>query len=119
MEEQRELVFHDTVPLPEEELPGAREKAKCQKDFILRIFKDHPEERFTPDEIQTAYHLRMRDLYEYGKEILLTSVRRSISDLTKENRLIKCQWNEGRQGAYGKYNRTWRYNTEYLKPLNK
>jgi hypothetical protein len=113
-----ELIFHDSVPIEEENLPGARVKAENQKEFILEIFKDHWRTTFTPDEIQTAYHLRMRDLYKYGKEILLTSVRRSISDLTKEGRLIKCQWSESRKGMYGKLNRTWKYNTEYIKPLN-
>jgi Fe2+ or Zn2+ uptake regulation protein len=100
------------VPLPEEQLGEAREKAKKQKEMILKFFRRRPEYRYTPVKVHEIL------LWE-GETILLNSVRRSITDLTKEGRLIKCQWNESDMGIYGKLNRTWRYNTEYIKPLNK
>lgn len=109
MEDQRELVFHDTVPLPEEKLPEAREKAYKQKITVLECFRFAYPNSCTPSEI-------------YGilsDQMLLTSVRRSITDLTKEGRLIKCQWSESREGEYGKLNRTWRYNDSYISPLNR
>ncbi len=125
----KETIFHDTVPLPEEELPEAREKAKKQKGDVLSVFHEHPEKNYTPVEIWEILNSYYQGVAidhaiffnkHLGKSesILLTSVRRSISDLTKENRLIKCQWSESKEGRYGKLNRVWRYNTEYVKPLN-
>ena len=107
-----ELVFHDTVPLPEEELPKARGIASQQKMVILNYFRQRFSMNFTPMEV-----------YEYlnthvSSTILLTSVRRSITDLTKEGRLIKCMWSESKMGAYGKMNRTWRYNASFVRRLN-
>ena len=111
MEDQRELVFHDTVPIEEENLQQARETAIKQKAIVLDFFKSYPNDRFTPYEV---YEFFMR----YEGDILLTSVRRCITNLTKEGRLIKCQWSESKDGAYGKINRTWRYNQDYIRPLN-
>lgn len=54
---------------------------------------------------------------ELGYGILITSVRRSISDLTKEGKLIKCDYSDRREGAYKTANRVWRYNTSYVKPI--
>jgi hypothetical protein len=109
--DKAEMTFHDTVPLPLEQLEKGRKKAVRQKDQILKIFASHPSERFTPVHIHSIYE------FQYGN-ILITSVRRSISDLTKEGRLIKCQWSESKPGAYGKLNRCWKYNNEYLNRLN-
>ena len=112
MEEQRELVFHDTVPLPDKEIPMAREIAIKQKTEILGIFKRHPEDKFTPYDIHNLYEC-------FNGSILITSVRRSITDLTKGRRLIKCQWSDGKMGKFGRRNRTWRYNTDYLPNINR
>lgn len=109
MEDQRELIFHDSIPLPEEELPKARMDAVKQKEVILNFFKWHPDQNFTPYEV-----------FEQCSEamMLLTSIRRSVTDLTKEGRLIKCDWSESKPGAYGKLNRTWRYQNNFINPLN-
>jgi hypothetical protein len=106
-----ELIFHDTVPIHEEQLPDAREKASIQKGIILDFFRQRFSMSFTPAEVHGFISMR-------GDNILLTSVRRSISDLTKEGRLIKCQWSESKPGAYGKLNRTWRYDAEFINRLN-
>jgi len=76
---------------------------------IENFFKAY---NFTPAEIHEMMCAMRKE------PILLTSVRRSITDLTKENRLIKCQWSESKEGKYGKLNRVWRYNSEYIRPLN-
>jgi len=110
--EEPELIFHDTVPQMYEDLPAAYFWAKKQKVWILDFFRARSDKNYTPTEVYKAC------LEFKAPFILLTSVRRTITDLTKENKLIKCQWNESRQGQYGRLNRTWRYNTEYLKPLN-
>jgi len=110
MNAEPELVFHDTVPLPEKEIPKARETAKKQKEWVLMIFWHYPDIRFTPAMIHQT-------LIEMGRKLLLTSVRRCITDLTKEGRLIKCQYSESREGRYGKLNRTWKYRTGYITPI--
>jgi hypothetical protein len=111
MEKELELIFHNSVPLPEEQLPQAREKASYQKGIVLDFFRRRFSMSFTPVNVHEA-------LESDGSLILLTSVRRSITDLTKEGRLIKCQWSESKPGAYGKLNRVWRYNSEFINRLN-
>jgi hypothetical protein len=116
MTDQRELVFHNTVPLDEQDLPKAREIAEKQNEIILSFFERNKDRNFTPAEV---YDELNENYLTWGTLILLSSVRRSITNLTKrQGRLIKCQWDERRKGKYGKDNRTWRYNTEYLSPLN-
>jgi len=112
MEKELELLFHDTVPLAEEDLPKAREKAARQKEIVLDFFRQRFSMNFTPAEVFDAISLLEHEC------MLLTSIRRSITDLTKEGKLIKCQWSESKPGAYGKLNRVWRYNLEWVKPLN-
>ena len=111
MTDQRELIFHDSVPLPEEQLPKARETAVKQKEMVLDFFRQRFSMRFTPYEAWVS-------LMNNGNCMLFTSARRSITDLTKEGRLIKCQWSESKPGAYGKLNRVWRYNKEFINRLN-
>jgi hypothetical protein len=108
---QQELIFHDSIPLEEENLPQAREKAFQQKAMILNFFRNRFGMSFTPAEV-------FNFLNDHITTILLTSVRRSITDLTKEGKLTKCQWSESKPGAYGKLNRTWRYTRNFINPLN-
>ncbi len=115
--DQREQVFHDTVPIEEEKLPQAREKAEWQNMRVLAFFERYKDERWTPAEVHS---LLLGEDAQNGKRelILLTSVRRSITNLTKKERLIKCQYSESRKGRYGALNRTWRYNPDWTPPLN-
>jgi Fe2+ or Zn2+ uptake regulation protein len=111
MDEQIELIFHDTIPLPSEELEAARAKATTQREVVLEIFRRYPGRSFSPYDIE-------KTMDDYGIKMLITSIRRSITDLTKEGRLIKCDYSERKQGRWGMTNRTWRYNIEYMQPLN-
>ncbi|MCE5225248.1 MAG: hypothetical protein LLG05_05245 [Porphyromonadaceae bacterium] len=110
MNTQTELTFHDSVPLKEEDLPEARETALKQKELVLDFFRQRFSMNFTPVEVYEA----LMD----GELMLLTSVRRCITDLTKEGKLIKCDWSESRAGAYGKLNRCWKYNNSFIRRLN-
>lgn len=111
MGEQRELIFHNSIPLEESALPEAREKASRQKEIVLDFFRRRFSMNFTPVNVHEA-------LESDGELILLTSVRRSITDLTKEGKLIKCDYSESRKGAYNTLNRVWKYNTGYMPCLN-
>jgi len=108
---EQELVFHDTVPLPEEQLPQARENAAKQNGIVLNFFQKRFAYRFTPPKVHEI-------LTSEGEKILLNSVRRSITNLTKAGRLIKCPWDLREMGNFGKDNRTWQYNSCYIKPIN-
>ena len=120
MEEQRELIFHDTVPLPLEQLEKGRKKAVRQKDIILHIFRFKPDTWMTPFDVKLRYDSIFNpELDEFDKpRILITSVRRSITDLTKENRLIKGSRDKQRMEVYKVNNNRWRYNTDYVAPIN-
>ena len=111
--EQRELVFHDTVGLPLEQLEKGRKKAVRQKDVILAMFRERPDRWFTPWEIHMDYQQASG-----GHNILITSVRRSITDLTKEGKLRKGGYSDQMEELHGVNNNRWRYNTEYIAPLN-
>ncbi len=104
--EQRELVFHDTVGLPLEQLEKGRRKAVRQKDIILNIFRQFPNTWFTPYQIQQIYQ-------ENRESILITSVRRSITDLTKEEKLIKGSADKQVMEIYGVHNNQWKFSLEY------
>ena len=109
-----ELEFHDTVPIEEENLQEARDTAKKQKAVILEIFRQHPLLKFTAYEMWLVVN-------EAGIKMLQNSVRRSITDLCEHNtgRITMCPWSERKMGEHGRRTRTWRYNTEYIEPLNK
>lgn len=113
MEGQRELVFHDTVGLPDEQLEKGRKKAVRQKDVILAMFKYARGCWFTPWEIASKYPEASG-----GHSIMITSVRRSITDLTREGKLIKGDYSMQTEEMHGVNNNRWKYNTEYLPPLN-
>ena len=107
MNTQRELLFHDTVPLPEDQLTKSRDRAQKQKEWILDYFRARFSFGFTPVEI----HERCEEFF--SERILLNSVRRCITDLTTEGRLEKCPKEESKMGRYGINNRTWKYCLKY------
>jgi hypothetical protein len=104
-----ELIFHDTVPAPIELLGKYRKKAVRQKEIVLQFFRDRYSMNFTPAEVFEGISLTENNC------ILLTSVRRAITDLTKEGKLTKCDYSERREGGFGHPNRTWR---NFINPIN-
>ena len=112
--EEPELEFHNTVPLPLETLEKYRKKAVRQKDIILAMFREDPDRWFTPWEIERMYYVKSG-----GEHIIITSVRRSITDLTKENKLRKGGYSDQKEEAFGVNNNRWRYNKDYLPNINR
>ena len=102
--------YHNTVPEEGERLHGYQEKAKTRDQMVLEVFKWNQGVTFTPSDI---YEI----LTEWGDKILLTSVRRAISNLTRARRLVKCQRDQARPGIHKRNNRAWRYNDQYLPNL--
>lgn len=90
--------FYNTIGLTGRDLFKSEEKAKRQEDIILQVFAEDGEE-MTPFEVS-------RELETQGYEYPITSIRRSITNLTKSGKLEKTLVR--RNGVYGQKNYTWR-----------
>jgi hypothetical protein len=91
--------FSNTIGLLPSEKIGRESNALTQTEKILRFFEAHPNQEFTPCEVWQGVG--------YGT-MLLTSVRRSISNATKAGDLVKT--GNRRKGIYGELNYTWTLN---------
>jgi Fe2+ or Zn2+ uptake regulation protein len=95
--QQLELDFYNTIHSETNVLDKAIKTCKKQGEIILQIFKTY-NKPLTPTMVYTIYK-------RYYAEILLTSVRRSITDLTNKGWLEKLQ--KQAPGIYGKKNYMW------------
>ena len=95
--------FHNTIDLKGSELKEAEAQAKGQTEKIYDYFVAHPNQTFTPTEI----HNRL-----FGGRAPITSIRRAITDLTKEDKLMKTKIK--RFGDFGKVNYCWMLNQAQL-----
>ena len=92
VEEHEQPSHHNTTNLKGAALDKAESKAKSQEKEILELFNGHSD-TWTASEIWAKY---------YDMEVLLTSVRRALSNLAnpkKYDKLIKT--NEKKIGYYG------------------
>ena len=76
-------------------------KTAKQDELVLLIFAKNKEALFTPFEVQTI----LQD--DYDKPFPITSIRRSISNLTEREALEKTSIK--RKGLYGVSNYCWKY----------
>ena len=86
-------MFFNTIRLRSWELEKAHEQTGKQDDLILKFFHEH-RDMLTPCET-----------WEHFQQYPLTSVRRSITTLTKKGFLLKTPFK--RKGLYGKKNYCW------------
>ncbi len=77
-------------------LSRSRRKARNQEETIFDFFNKYPSKEFTPFEVQIKMNLMCP----------ITSVRRAMSNLTKEHKLEKSTIQK--RGKYGKLNHTWK-----------
>lgn len=100
-------LFHNTIGANESNLVSHNSNCKTQEDKILAIFKMKG----------SGWHLTPFDvLRDYSKlypPVPITSIRRAISNLTEQNKLIKTSFMLKEE--YGKPNFTWMYNFSYGK----
>ena len=82
--------FYNTTGERDPELSEYREQAKSQDETILEFFECYHALSFTPFEIQAAVMI----------EAPITSVRRSITNLTTAGKLRRTD--EKREGDYGR-----------------
>ena len=92
------MSFYNTINLKLEDLKRAQVKAKYQKDRILLIMETLGG-KFTPYEVQIIYN------NWWPQTALITSIRRSMTNLTKEDKLEKLE--VMKEERYGKPNHYW------------
>jgi Fe2+ or Zn2+ uptake regulation protein len=97
--------FHNTINASGDTLVAHTITCKSQEERILAIFKE-THFKMTPFEVLEKYS----KLY---KEVPITSIRRAMSNLTEENKLLKLP--SMKTEKYGKPNFEWSYNFSFGK----
>jgi hypothetical protein len=101
MSDQLQLgFFYNTTHLEGNELHMRRFKADTEARLILAFFKMHPGEFFTPFDVYNALG--------YTDILKITSVRRSMADLTNTNPPLLEKTDIMKQGERGALNHTWK-----------
>ena len=90
-------LFYNTVPLVGGDLDHAKKTAKSLQDRVLMYFKRYPNMEFTPFQVWNSL----------GQSHPITSVRRSITNLTNDGYLVMTETK--RMGMYGTLNNCWKY----------
>ena len=91
--------YHNSTDLEGKALETSVRKAKTQEEAIYALFKARPSDILTPFEVQ-----RLLD----NQFVPITSIRRAISNLTREEKLVKTPYKK--KGEYGALNYTWKLN---------
>ncbi len=97
--------FYNTNNLQGQLLFEAEASARTQEDIILEYFKKYPEHIFIPDDIHNLFD---------PTKTPITSVRRSMTNLTIKGFLIKTD--QFRTGKYGKQTHCWKLNSYKPQP---
>lgn len=79
------------------------DQAAKQDEIILALFKKEAHRDITPFEMESCLRLN-------GHNYPITSIRRAITNLTKDGKLIKTS--NMRPGEYGKPTYAWKYKSE-------
>lgn len=95
-----EKAYYNTTKLSKKEVIEANNEALAQEGNIIEIFKKHSP--LAPSDVWRIYE-RL-----YKKSILLTSVRRSITTLTKKGILTKTSIKK--IGVYKRLEYVWKIN---------
>jgi len=91
--------FYNTTGECGHQLEFYHSKAASQEMRILQFFEQHKGMRFTPFDVHRAL---------YYANTPVTSIRRAITNLTREGKLVKTTDYE--KGVYGNKNHKWTYN---------
>lgn len=93
-------MYYNTTNEQGNTLKKSHKKSMKQQDMALAVFQKHPNVKMTPVDIANGVR------HYFGKKYPITSIRRCISDLTKDGRIEKTATK--REGMYGKMNYTWK-----------
>lgn len=92
-------MYYNTTKLSGNDLKEAAANALSQEQKILRFYRERPGLRMSPDYVWSKL---------FNKQIPITSVRRGITNLTNQERLIKTSSTS--IGIYGKKVYRWAIN---------
>jgi hypothetical protein len=95
------MSYYNTNKLIGEDLEKAINKAKSQESQLELHMKVNSNNSYTPFQLQEAF------ITDYNIVFPITSVRRSLTNLTNNNILIKSE--KTVIGDYGSPNHTWQY----------
>lgn len=95
--------YWPTTPLTADELRGAIHLAVMQDEAVLAIFRSHAGTSLTPSEVHRIGEA-------LGRKWLVTSVRRSITNLTDDG--VLNRHNVLRMGPHGKPEHLWQLATK-------
>ena len=98
------MPFYNTIELQNSDLDRARRKASSQQERILAFFMSNPGRLITPDEVWT-HVFPVRDFGDDSRNAPITSIRRAMTNLTKEGLLVKTQ--HMKPGYYDKLVYCW------------
>ena len=88
-------MYYNTTNLKGDELKTSQKKTVSQEQKILEIFKNH------------QIPLSPTDIFSnFFKKTPLTSIRRALSNLTRDGKLEKTS--KKKLGMYGKYEHCWK-----------
>lgn len=92
--------YYNTVELEQKDIKDRRSRFANQTSQIMDIFKSNPDQMFTPFDVE--YRLLVYHPAGYP----ITSIRRCITNLTSDGKLIKTD--QKRKGKYGDLNFCWK-----------
>jgi len=92
------MKFHNSINLKGKELEKAIAKTKGQSKKIMVFMEANHLKSYTPPEVHEAL---------FDESVPLTSVRRSLTNLTSKGHLR--QTDEKREGLYGSENYCWTF----------
>lgn len=95
-----QVPYWPTTPMTREQLDGAMRVAEQQDELVLAIFRAHHGAALSPSQVWAIGQ-------GYGKAWLLTSVRRSITNLADPKCGVLVRLNVTRQGPYGRPEHCW------------
>jgi len=98
-------VYYNTTLLSGKEKREANRNASRQEERIYSLFKSSSHRGFTPEEMHTLS----------GIKAPLTSIRRAMTNLASENKLIRTPIM--RKGLYNKYVHVWKLSPDYNKNM--
>lgn len=87
-------MFYNTINEKNPQLSVLRKKTDTQEQKILKFFEKNKDKSFTPADVERQFNYP------------ITSIRRAMTNLTKQGYLIKTERKS--LGKYGVNNYTWR-----------
>tara|TARA_R110002020_G_scaffold314306_1_gene529508 strand:- start:217 stop:639 length:423 start_codon:yes stop_codon:yes gene_type:complete len=97
------MAYYNTNDETGAELQASRQQTSKQKTEVLAVFETYPTTPLTPDQIHDF--ISENSVVKGSGSWPITSIRRAITDLTKDHKLYKTSIKK--MGSYGKRVHCW------------